>query len=91
MVTAVLFNQWLLSDMQMICDEVVVHPSKALRKLPRVQHLSAQLTARIRNEDDEVVSYSGPSYQLHMLVLGTIWVFFVSDCQTHDQSSILQS
>jgi len=38
----------------MICDEVVVHPSKALRKLPRVQHLSAQLAARIRNEDDEV-------------------------------------
>ncbi|KAL6599306.1 hypothetical protein ACP70R_045800 [Stipagrostis hirtigluma subsp. patula] len=39
--------------LQMICDEVVVHPRKALRKLPRVQHLSAQLTARIRNEDDE--------------------------------------
>ena len=44
----------------MICDEVVVHPSKALRKLPRVQHLSAQLAARIRNEDDEV-TYDGPS------------------------------
>ncbi|CAN6210515.1 unnamed protein product [Urochloa humidicola] len=39
--------------LEMICDEVVVHPSKALRKLPRVQHLSAQLAARIRNEDDE--------------------------------------
>nr|CAB3453213.1 unnamed protein product [Digitaria exilis] len=38
---------------KMICDEVVVHPSKVLRKLPRVQHLSAQLAARIRNEDDE--------------------------------------
>ncbi|EAZ44454.1 hypothetical protein OsJ_29067 [Oryza sativa Japonica Group] len=37
----------------MICDDVVVHPSKALRKLPRVQHLSAQLAARMRNEDDE--------------------------------------
>uniref|UniRef100_A0A0D9XCX6 Chorismate-utilising enzyme C-terminal domain-containing protein n=1 Tax=Leersia perrieri TaxID=77586 RepID=A0A0D9XCX6_9ORYZ len=37
----------------MICDDVVVHPSKALRKLPRVQHLSAQLAARIRNEGDE--------------------------------------
>ncbi|EMS51310.1 Mitochondrial outer membrane porin [Triticum urartu] len=37
----------------MICDEVVVNPSKALRKLPRVQHLSAQLAARLRNEDDE--------------------------------------
>ncbi|CAL5081106.1 unnamed protein product [Urochloa decumbens] len=39
--------------LEMICDEVVVRPSKALRKLPRVQHLSAQLAARIRNEDDE--------------------------------------
>ncbi|KAM0895722.1 hypothetical protein ACQ4PT_023657 [Festuca glaucescens] len=37
----------------MICDEVVVNPSKALRKLPRVQHLSAQLAARLRNENDE--------------------------------------
>ncbi|CAD6225196.1 unnamed protein product [Miscanthus lutarioriparius] len=41
------------NKLEMICDEVVVHPSKALRKLPRVQHLSAQLAARIRNEDDE--------------------------------------
>ncbi|KAG8049607.1 hypothetical protein GUJ93_ZPchr0009g1582 [Zizania palustris] len=39
--------------LEMICDDVVVHPSKALRKLPRVQHLSAQLVARIRNEGDE--------------------------------------
>ncbi|KAF8648078.1 hypothetical protein HU200_065117 [Digitaria exilis] len=39
--------------LEMICDEVIVHPSKALRKLPRVQHLSAQLAARIRSEDDE--------------------------------------
>ncbi|KAL6846319.1 hypothetical protein ACP4OV_023767 [Aristida adscensionis] len=39
--------------LEMICDEVTVHPSKALRKLPRVQHLSAQFAARIRNEDDE--------------------------------------
>ncbi|XP_040383509.1 isochorismate synthase 1, chloroplastic-like [Oryza brachyantha] len=39
--------------LEMICDDVVVHPSKALRKLPRVQHLSAQLAARIRNEGDE--------------------------------------
>ncbi|XP_052167018.1 isochorismate synthase 1, chloroplastic-like isoform X1 [Oryza glaberrima] len=39
--------------LEMICDDVVVHPSKALRKLPRVQHLSAQLAARMRNEDDE--------------------------------------
>ncbi|KAK1630391.1 hypothetical protein QYE76_004706 [Lolium multiflorum] len=39
--------------LEMICNEVVVNPSKALRKLPRVQHLSAQLAARLRNEDDE--------------------------------------
>lgn len=39
--------------LEMICDKVVVNPSKALRKLPRVQHLSAQLAARLRNEDDE--------------------------------------
>ncbi|RLN34818.1 uncharacterized protein C2845_PM03G32660 [Panicum miliaceum] len=42
-----------IEEFRMICDEVVVHPSKALRKLPRVQHLSAQLAARIRNGDDE--------------------------------------
>ncbi|CAM0951097.1 unnamed protein product [Alopecurus aequalis] len=39
--------------LEMICNEVVVNPSKALRKLPRVQHLSAQLAARLRSEDDE--------------------------------------
>ena len=55
-----LLNHCLLFDLQMVCDEVVVYPSKALRKLPRVQHLSAQLAARIRNEDDEV-TYDGPS------------------------------
>jgi hypothetical protein len=50
-------------NVQMICDEVVVHPIKALRKLPRVQHLSAQLAARIRNEDDEV-NYKGPPFDV---------------------------
>uniref|UniRef100_A0A0D3H5Y6 Chorismate-utilising enzyme C-terminal domain-containing protein n=1 Tax=Oryza barthii TaxID=65489 RepID=A0A0D3H5Y6_9ORYZ len=53
MASAVLFNQGIYYILQMICDDVVVHPSKALRKLPRVQHLSAQLAARMRNEDDE--------------------------------------
>jgi hypothetical protein len=56
----------------MICDEVVVHPSKALRKLPRVQHLSAQLAARIRNEDDEV------TYEMKAPVpLGGIFLYVI--------------
>jgi hypothetical protein len=55
----------------MICDEVVVHPSKALRKLPRVQHLSAQLAARLRNEDDEVPSgHPAAAGYVHI-----IWIF----------------
>ncbi|URE28041.1 chorismate binding enzyme [Musa troglodytarum] len=36
-----------------ICDEVHIEPSKALRKLPRIQHLSAQLSGRLRDEDSE--------------------------------------
>jgi len=56
----------------MICDEVVVHPSKALRKLPRVQHLSAQLAARIRNEDDEV------TYEMKApVLLGLIFLYVI--------------
>lgn len=39
--------------MEIICEEVLVEPSKALRKLPRVQHLSAELSGKLRNEDDE--------------------------------------
>ncbi|XP_072977954.1 isochorismate synthase 2, chloroplastic-like [Typha angustifolia] len=39
--------------LEIICNEILVEPSKALRKLPRVQHLSAQLSGTIRNEDDE--------------------------------------
>ncbi|KAH7550346.1 hypothetical protein JRO89_XS13G0175100 [Xanthoceras sorbifolium] len=36
-----------------VCDRVVVKPQKTIRKLPRVQHLYAQLTGRLRSEDDE--------------------------------------
>ncbi|KAK2663983.1 hypothetical protein Ddye_002557 [Dipteronia dyeriana] len=36
-----------------VCDMVVVKPQKTIRKLPRVQHLYAQLTGRLRSEDDE--------------------------------------
>ncbi|XP_038975111.1 isochorismate synthase 2, chloroplastic [Phoenix dactylifera] len=39
--------------MEITCSEVLVEPSKALRKLPRVQHLSAELSGKLRNEDDE--------------------------------------
>jgi isochorismate synthase EntC len=53
----------------MICEEVVVHPSKALRKLPRVQHLSAQLAARLQNEDDEVIYHQDILQQLDMFTL----------------------
>ncbi|KAJ3683359.1 hypothetical protein LUZ60_013586 [Juncus effusus] len=36
-----------------ICNEIIVEPKKALRKLPRVQHLCAQLSGRLKSEDDE--------------------------------------
>ncbi|KAL5716114.1 isochorismate synthase [Ranunculus cassubicifolius] len=36
-----------------ICDLVLVEPKKVIRKLPRVQHLYAQLLGRLRSEDDE--------------------------------------
>ncbi|ONK59362.1 uncharacterized protein A4U43_C08F5660 [Asparagus officinalis] len=39
--------------MKTICSGVVVEPSKAIRKLPRVQHLSAQLSGKLRSEDHE--------------------------------------
>ncbi|KAI8011629.1 hypothetical protein LOK49_LG06G02761 [Camellia lanceoleosa] len=34
-------------------SRVSVEPKKAIRKLPRVQHLYARLTGRLRSEDDE--------------------------------------
>lgn len=39
--------------LEAVCDSVVVEPKKAIRKLPRVQHLFAQLTGRLRREDEE--------------------------------------
>ncbi|GER38567.1 isochorismate synthase [Striga asiatica] len=36
-----------------VCLSTVVEPSKALRKLPRVQHLYAKLTGTLQKEDDE--------------------------------------
>ncbi|KAF3341769.1 isochorismate synthase 1 [Carex littledalei] len=39
--------------LEAICNEVVVEPKKALRKLPRVQHLCAQLSGKLPTEDHE--------------------------------------
>ncbi|KAI4329607.1 hypothetical protein MLD38_027976 [Melastoma candidum] len=35
------------------CSDVVVEPRKAVRKLPRVQHLHALLAGRLKREEDE--------------------------------------
>lgn len=48
---------------QAICNEVVVEPKKALRKLPRVQHLCAQLSGKLPTEDHEVIS----KYNIRMI------------------------
>ncbi|XP_031105912.1 isochorismate synthase, chloroplastic isoform X2 [Ipomoea triloba] len=39
--------------LEAVCFSVLIEPKKALRKLPRVQHLYAQLTGRLQSEDDE--------------------------------------
>ncbi|GAV73832.1 Chorismate_bind domain-containing protein [Cephalotus follicularis] len=39
--------------LEAVCNRVSVKPKKAIRKLPRVQHLYAQLAGRLRSEDDE--------------------------------------
>ncbi|XP_059444801.1 isochorismate synthase 2, chloroplastic-like isoform X2 [Corylus avellana] len=39
--------------LEVVCNGVVVEPKKAIRKLPRVQHLYARLAGRLRSEDDE--------------------------------------
>ncbi|KAG7021502.1 Isochorismate synthase 2, chloroplastic [Cucurbita argyrosperma subsp. argyrosperma] len=45
-------EQDLLSKLA-VCDAVVVEPHKSVRKLPRIQHLYAQLAGRLRTKDDE--------------------------------------
>ncbi|KAF7841678.1 isochorismate synthase 2, chloroplastic isoform X1 [Senna tora] len=42
-----------LSVEQAVCENVLVKPTKAIRKLPRIQHLFAQLTGRLQSEEDE--------------------------------------
>ncbi|KAK9278946.1 hypothetical protein L1049_028528 [Liquidambar formosana] len=39
--------------LEAVCNTVLVEPKKAIRKLPRVQHLYAKLAGRLRSEDDE--------------------------------------
>ncbi|KAL9245196.1 hypothetical protein vseg_018874 [Gypsophila vaccaria] len=39
--------------LEAVCNSVVVDPQKAIRKLPRVQHLYAQLKGQLKSEDDE--------------------------------------
>ncbi|KAJ9677350.1 hypothetical protein PVL29_022371 [Vitis rotundifolia] len=39
--------------LEAICSMVRVEPKKGIRKLPRIQHLYAQLSGRLRSEDDE--------------------------------------
>ncbi|GAU28043.1 hypothetical protein TSUD_265010 [Trifolium subterraneum] len=36
-----------------VCEKVTIDPKKMIRKLPRIQHLFAQLTGRLRSEEDE--------------------------------------
>ncbi|KAJ4973669.1 hypothetical protein NE237_006843 [Protea cynaroides] len=39
--------------LEVICNRVLVEPKKVIRKFPRVQHLYAGLSGRLRSEDDE--------------------------------------
>ncbi|KAK2984365.1 hypothetical protein RJ640_005381, partial [Escallonia rubra] len=36
-----------------VCNGVFIEPEKAIRKLPRVQHLYSRLTGKLKREDDE--------------------------------------
>lgn len=64
--------------LQNVCNSVLVEPKKAIRKLPRVQHLYAKLAGRLRSEEDEVnilhfsASNHKVSFQAHI-----IWIFVV--------------
>ncbi|RDX94556.1 hypothetical protein CR513_23051, partial [Mucuna pruriens] len=39
--------------LEAVCEKVVIKPEKMIRKLPRIQHLFAQLSGRLRSEEDE--------------------------------------
>uniref|UniRef100_A0A803MZW3 isochorismate synthase n=1 Tax=Chenopodium quinoa TaxID=63459 RepID=A0A803MZW3_CHEQI len=46
-------RQCIKKKLESVCNSVLVDPQKAIRKLPRVQHLYANLKGRLRSEDDE--------------------------------------
>ncbi|KAE9610991.1 hypothetical protein Lal_00033585 [Lupinus albus] len=39
--------------LEAVCEKVVIKPKKMIRKLPRIQHLFAQLAGRLGREEDE--------------------------------------
>ncbi|CAL0324440.1 unnamed protein product [Lupinus luteus] len=39
--------------LEAVCEKVVIKPKKMIRKLPRIQHLFAQLAGRLEREEDE--------------------------------------
>ncbi|KAI5391739.1 isochorismate synthase, chloroplastic isoform X1 [Lathyrus oleraceus] len=39
--------------LEAVCEKVIIKPKKVIRKLPRIQHLFARLTGRLRSEEDE--------------------------------------
>ncbi|KAG1346301.1 putative Isochorismate synthase 2, chloroplastic [Cocos nucifera] len=65
------------------CNEVLVEPSKALRKLPRVQHLSAELSGKLRNEDDEMELSPYEICHFNLFVTLMVWVLWKSLMETY--------
>nr|GMC75802.1 isochorismate synthase, chloroplastic isoform X1 [Ipomoea batatas] len=65
-----------------LLSSVLIEPKKALRKLPRVQHLYAQLTGRLQSEDDEEVK----SLEVNLKFNGSfLWVpaFVAQELTSH--------
>ncbi|CAH9092510.1 unnamed protein product [Cuscuta europaea] len=46
-------REWIRRRLEAVCSSVLIEPKKALKKLPRVQHLYARLSGRLQSEDDE--------------------------------------
>ncbi|CAA3002024.1 isochorismate synthase, chloroplastic-like [Olea europaea subsp. europaea] len=46
-------REYIRRKLETVCSGILIEPEKALRKLPRVQHLYAQLTGTLEKEDDE--------------------------------------
>ncbi|KAL5073094.1 hypothetical protein RYX36_012078 [Vicia faba] len=43
----------IIRKLEAVCEKVIIKPKKVIRKLPRIQHLFARLTGRLRSEEDE--------------------------------------